>query len=137
MKKIIAFSLFIAFFAITNSQSQETIQQNKPDYWGTFCLKTLTVGDTNFFKVDLTQLTSEFEKIYFKYYYLEQDVFHSHINIYNIESGEAIIAVPKKYTIEDYRHFMANMKKMTFTANYNFTIEQKENYIINHKGEIK
>lgn len=136
MKKIIALSIFIAFFAIINLKAQEKSQQDKPDYWGTFCIKTQTVGDTNFFKVDLTQLTSEFEKIYFKCYYKEQDVFHSNIKVYNTQSDEAIIAVPKKYTIEDYRHFMANMKKMTQTANYKFTSVQKENYILNHK-EVK
>jgi len=38
-------------------------------------------------------------------------VFHAQIKSYNIEKGEALIAVPKKYSVEDYRHFIANMKK--------------------------
>jgi len=94
-----------------------------------------TVGDTNFFKVDLAQLPSEFEKVYFKSYYLEQDVFHTQIKVYDINKDKAIIAVPKKYVVEDYRHFMGNMKKMTQTANNNFTIEQKVEYIRNHKDK--
>ena len=73
--------------------------------------------------------------MYFKFYYLEQDVFHTQIKEYNIDKGEALIAVPKKYTVEDYRYFMATMKKMTKTANYNYTVEQKNKYILNHKNK--
>lgn len=133
MKKILILSFL--FIIVANIKAQEVLQQTKPDYWGTFCLVSQTIGDTNFFKVDLSQLPTEFEKVYLKNYYLEQDVFHAKIKSYNIEKGEAIIAVPKKYAVEDYRHFMANIKKMTQTANYNFTSAQKENYILTHKNK--
>jgi len=133
MKKLMIIAFFFAIFTLSNLQAQEVSQPAKPDYWGTFCLVSQTIGDTNYFKIDLSQLPSEFEKVYFKFYYIEQDVFHAQIKSYNIEKGEASIAVPKKYTIEDYRHFMANMKKMTQTANYNFTVAEKENYILTHK----
>jgi len=133
MKKTVIFSLFFLFLTLVKLQAQEVKEANKSDYWGTFCLVSVTVGDSNFFKIDLTQLPSEFEKLYFKSYYSEQDVFHTQIKSYNIEKGEAIIAVPKKYKVEDYRHFMGNMKKMTATANYNFSSEQKWNYVLNHK----
>jgi hypothetical protein len=134
MKRIIIFAFLLAVVTLNKMQAQEVSQPNKPDYWGTFCLVSQTIKDTNFFKVDLTELPSEFEKVYFKCYYLEQDVFHTQIKVYNIEKSEAMIAVPKKYSVEDYRHFMATMKKMTQAANYNFTLEQKENYILNHKS---
>ena len=133
MKKLMIIAFFFAIFTLSNLQAQEVSQPAKPDYWGTFCLVSQTIGDTNYFKIDLSQLPSEFEKVYFKFYYIEQDVFLAQIKSYNIEKGEASIAVPKKYTIEDYRHFMANMKKMTQTANYNFTVAEKENYILTHK----
>jgi len=135
MKKHIIFAFLFAIFAITNLKAQEVTQQPKPDYWGTFCLVSQTIDDTNFFKVDLTQLPTEFEKVYFKFYYMEQDVFHTQLKEYNIDKGFALVAVPKKYTVEDYRHFMANMKKMTQTANYNYTSEQKNEYILNHKDK--
>ena len=133
MKNLITFIFLFLIFALSSTKAQEVSQQGKPDYWGTFCLVSQTVGDTIFFKVDLNQLPSEFEKIYFKFYYIEQDVFHAQIKTYNIAKGEAIIAVPKKYTVADYRYFMANMKKMTETANYIYTTEQKNEYILNHK----
>ncbi len=136
MKKLITFIFLFVIIAFNHViKAQEISQQNKPDYWGTFCLVLQTVGDTNFFKVDLAQLPSEFEKVYFKSYYLEQDVFHTQIKVYDINKDKAIIAVPKKYAVEDYRHFMGNMKKMTQTANNNFTIEQKVEYIRNHKDK--
>ena len=135
MKKLLIAFLF-AIIALNNLKAQEDSQPVKPDYWGTFCLVSQTIADTNFFKVDLTHLPSEFEKVYFKNYYLEQDVFHSQMKSYNVEKEEATIAVPKKYTVEDYRHFMANMKKMTQTANYTYSIDQKKDYILNHK-EVK
>jgi hypothetical protein len=133
MNKIITFAFLFAVMLMSNLQAQKTTQTTKPDYWGTFCLVSHTVGDTNYFKVDLTQLPSEFEKIYFKNYYLEQDVFHTQIKKYDVEKGEAIIAVPKKYAVKDYRPFMGDMKKMTNTANNNYTNEQKNNYILKNK----
>ncbi len=131
MKNSFILVCLFAIFALNTIQAQDT-KPEKPDYWGTFCLVSQTVGDTNFFKLDLSQLPSEFEKVYFKSYYQEQDVFHTQIKMYNIEKGEALIAVPKKYKVEDYRHFMADMKKMTQAANYNYTIEQKETYLLNN-----
>ncbi|MCX6230976.1 MAG: hypothetical protein NTZ33_05480 [Bacteroidetes bacterium] len=135
MRKILLFVLFLAFIGITAIQAQENNApyRPKPDDWGTFCLVSSTVGDTNYFKLDLNQIATEFEKIYLKYYYIEQDVFHTNIKEYSIENGTAMIAVPKRYAIEDYRHFMAMMKKMAFTANYNFTNEEKAAYLENHK----
>ena len=47
----------------------------------------------------------------------------------------AIIAVPQKYKIDDFRHFMADMKKMTFAANYNWNANQKNDYLINNKAK--
>ncbi|MEI6695075.1 MAG: hypothetical protein WCO13_03310 [Bacteroidota bacterium] len=135
MKKLILFVFIVGFFTTHQIQAQGVSITPKPDYWGTFCLVSQTVGDTNFFKLDLSQLTSEFEKIYFKFYYLEQDVFHTQLKEYNIEKNTAIIAVPKKYSVEDYRHFMADMKKMTQTAFYNYTADQKLEYIQNHKDK--
>ena len=135
MKKLIIFAFLFAVVAITNLKAQEVTKQPKADYWGTFCLVSQTIGDTNFFKIDLTQLPSEFEKVYFKFYYMEQDVFHAQIKEYNIDKGLALVAVPKKYTVEDYRHFMADMRKMTQTANHNFSSEQKNEYILNHKDK--
>ncbi len=134
MKKSILF-LLLSFVIITKfSFSQEA--QNKPgnDYWGTFCLVSYNANDTNYFKVDLTQLPSEFEKVYFKNYFLEQDVFHTRITTYNIQENTAIIAVPQKYKIDDFRHFMADMKKMTFAANYNWDANLKNDYLIKNKA---
>jgi len=133
MKKLIIFAFLIAIFAMSSLQAQQDSKPNKPDYWGTFCLVSQTIGDTNFFKVDLAQLPSEFEKVYFNFYYKEQDVFHSQIKAYNIEKNEAMIAVPKKYKVEDYRRFMGDMKKMTQTANFRFTLLEKESYLLTHK----
>ena len=135
MKKLILFVFIVGFFTTHQIQAQGVSITPQPDYWGTFCLVSQTVGDTNFFKLDLSQLPTEFEKIYFKFYYLEQDVFHAQLKEYNIEKNAAMIAVPKKYSVEDYRHFMADMKKMTQTAFYNYTADQKLEYIQNHKDK--
>ena len=135
MKKLILFVFIIGFFTIHQLQAQGVSINPQPDYWGTFCLVSQTVGDTNFFKLDLSQLPPEFEKIYFKFYYLEQDVFHTHLKEYNIEKNYAMIAVPKKYSVEDYRRFMADLKKMTQDAFNNYTTEQKLEYIQSHKDQ--
>lgn len=134
MKKSILFFL-LSFVIITKfSFSQEAQNKHGNDYWGTFCLVSYTVNDTNYFKVDLTQLPSEFEKVYFKNYFMEQDVFHTRITTYNIQENTAIIAVPQKYKIDDFRHFMADMKKMTFAANYNWNANQKNDYLTKNKA---
>ena len=135
MKKLILLVFILGFFTTHQIQAQGVSITPQPDYWGTFCLVSQTVGDTNFFKVDLAQLPSEFEKIYFKFYYIEQDVFHTQLKEYNIEKNIAMIAVPKKYSVEDYRHFMGDMKKMTQTAAFKFTAEEKLEYIKSHKDQ--
>ncbi len=133
MKKLNLFVLL--FFVIITKISFSQEAQNKPvtDYWGTFCLVSYTVNDTNYFKVDLTQLPSEFEKVYFKNYFLEQDVFSTRITLYNIKENAAMIAVPEKYKTDEFRHFMANIKKMTLATNYNWNATQKSDYLLNHK----
>lgn len=126
--------LLVLFICVTSSVfSQNT--QNKPtvDYWGTFCLVSYTANDTNYFNVDLTQLSNEFEKVYLKNYFKEQDVFSTRIILYNTLENKAIIAVPQKYKVEDFRHFMADMKKVTAAFNYNWTVAQKNEYLLNHK----
>lgn len=126
-------SVFVIFTTTVFSQNTQT--NSTTDYWGTFCLVSNTVNDTNYFKVDLSQFTNEFEKVYFKNYFLEQDVFSSRIKSYNIIENNAYIAVPQKYTVEDFRHFIANMKKMTNTANYNWNTVQKNDYLLNNKDK--
>ncbi len=135
MKKLNLFVLLFFVIITKFSFSQDT--QNKPgnDYWGTFCLVSYTVNDTNYFKVDLNQLPSEFEKVYFKNYFIEQDVFSTIITLYNIQENAALIAVPKKYKIDDFRHFMADMNKMTFTANFNWNSTQKNEYLLKNKAK--
>jgi hypothetical protein len=137
MKKIFISALFALILLTNVLESQENTQpyRPKPDDWGSFCLVSYTHADTNYFKIDLKQIVTEFEKIYLKYYYLEQDVFHTKIIYYNIEASEALIAVPKRYDVEEYKHFMATMKKMAFTANYNFNNEERATYLENHKNK--
>jgi hypothetical protein len=135
MKKInLVFLLFFVIFT-TNLFSQNTQSKPNTDYWGTFCVVSTTANDTNYFNVDLTQLLTEFEKVYFKNYFQEQDVFSTSILAYNILENKAIIAVPQKYKIEDFRHFVANIKKMTQTAEYNWTVAQKKEYVLTHKNK--
>jgi len=129
MKKSIIFPLLLVFTAINTFSQISENPKPKGDYWGTFCLVKETVSDTNYFIIDLKELPSLFEKIYFKNYYLEQDVFSSRIVNYNIDDGTAIIAVPSKYKVDDYRQFAAYIKKVTYAFNYNYTNEQKQDYI--------
>jgi len=132
MKKSILFSLI---FVLASFRVFSQISENpkpKGDYWGTFCLVKETISDTNYFVIDLKELPSLFERIYFKNYFLEQDVFGSRIVTYKTEDEYAIIAVPLKYKVEDFRHFVANIKKITHAFNFNFNNEQKQQYINNH-----
>lgn len=132
MKKSIASFLILLSSIFFTSHAQNASTLSKPDYMGTFCLVTQTSLDTNFFRIDLSQLSTEFSKIYFKNYYLEQDYFHTKIKTYNISAGEAIIAVPIKYAVNDFRHFVGNLKKMTDTFNSMYSDAQKIDYIDNH-----
>lgn len=132
MKKSIILLLFLVFVK-TNLFSQ--ISENpksKVDYWGTFCLVKETIADTNYFVIDLKELPSLFERIYFKNYYSEQDVFSSRILTYNTDKDTAVIAVPSKYKVDDFRQFVAYIKKVTHAFNFNYTSEQKKEYINKH-----
>ncbi len=133
MKKLIAFCILFVVVLQANTYAQSDVKQSKDDSYGTFCMLTHNVNDTNFYRVDLTQLSTEFKKVYFKYYCLEHDYFNSKFIDYNIIKGEAIVAVPSKYSVADFRHHLANMKKMTDTANFLFDADQKTEYLKSHK----
>lgn len=135
MKKSI--SILVLLISVTISVFSQITENPKPkgDYWGTFCLVKETIADTNYFVIDLKEIPTIFERVFFKNYFIEQDVFSSRIVTYNTNEDYAVIAVPSKYKVDDFRHFAATIKKVTHAFNQNYSSEQKQEYINKHQNK--
>ena len=87
-----------------------------------------TDGNIVYYTLNLSQLHSEFENLYFKDF-ISKDSKISFKTISFKDGQEAIFAVDKKYSSQDVLSFFGTANKMTMTKNHTYSDIEKQNFI--------
>ncbi|MEI6820337.1 MAG: hypothetical protein WCL51_00255 [Bacteroidota bacterium] len=135
IKSILIAVAFISVALFTNELKAQNIYKTNADtvrLTVEFYLLAKTNGNITYYTLDISELKTEFENLYFKDF-TSKDTRISFKTIAYNEGQEAIFEVDNKYSKQDVLYYFATAKKMTKTENYRFSDIEKQSFITKAK----
>jgi len=139
IRSILIAIAFISIATVTNELKAQDIYKTNADtvrLTKEYYLLAKTDGDIIYYTLDISQLQTEFENLYFKDF-ISNDNKITFKTISFKDGKEAIFAVDKKYNKQDVLYFFGTAKKMTKTENYRFSDIEKQSFVSKAKETNK
>jgi len=137
IKNTLIFLALILFVINTSEVKAQDVYKLNADtlrLTNEFYLLAKTDGNTIYYTLDISQLKTEFENLYFKDF-ISNDSKITFKTVSFKDGQEAIFAVDKKYTSKEVLYFFGTAKKMTKTENYRFSDIEKQSFVTKAKKQ--
>ena len=131
---ILALILFVINTSEVKAQDVYKLNADTLRLTNEFYLLAKTDGNIVYYTLDISQLQTEFENLYFKDF-ISNDSKITFKTVSFKDGQEAIFAVDKKYTSKEVLYFFGTAKKMTKTENYRFSDIEKQSFVTKAKKQ--